>query len=104
MDTISVGLGRRPLRRPVGDRSEIRDLLCFSSIVSQAQGSPSRYRAGVGVATALLVRNGVPVVSQRDHRTLARIRTLLDPGFHDEGATLDHHETDWYRSYFTGAR
>ncbi|MCG8557867.1 MAG: hypothetical protein MJD61_21675, partial [Proteobacteria bacterium] len=59
-----------------------------------------RYRAGVGVAAALLVRNGVPVVSQRDHRTVGQLRCLLDPTFCADELALDHHETTWYRAYF----
>ncbi len=59
-----------------------------------------RYRMGVGVATALLVRNGIAVVSQRDYRTLGLIRTVLDPSFQLEPKAKDHHETDWYREYF----
>jgi uncharacterized protein YbbK (DUF523 family) len=58
------------------------------------------YQAGVGVATALLLRNSIPVVSQRDHRTLGRIRALLDPGFRIDPAAIDHHESEWYREYF----
>jgi uncharacterized protein YbbK (DUF523 family) len=59
-----------------------------------------RYQVGVGVATALLQRNCIPVVSQRDHRTLGLIRKLLDPGFKLDPAAADHHESDWYREYF----
>jgi uncharacterized protein YbbK (DUF523 family) len=62
-----------------------------------------RYQAGVGVATALLLRNGIPVVSQRDHRTLGHLRARLDPAFTPDPAALDHHETPWYRGTF-GAR
>jgi len=62
-----------------------------------------RYRAGVGVATALLLRHGLPVVSQRDHRTLARLRASLQPGFVADAQVQDHHETTWYRDYFGGA-
>lgn len=59
-----------------------------------------RYRAGAGVAAALLVRSGIPVVSQRDHRTLGRLRARLDPTFRSDPAARDHHETDWYVGYF----
>ena len=63
-----------------------------------------RCRAGVGVATALLLRHGIPVVSQRDQRTLCRLRACLDPGFEPDPAARDHHETDWYRAAFGGER
>ena len=61
-----------------------------------------RYRAGVGVATALLLRHGIPVVSQRDHRTLQRLRARWQPGFVVDPAARDHHESDWFRGYFRG--
>lgn len=78
---------------------------CGSQVISDGSRlvPDRRYRAGVGVATALLLRSGVPVVSQRDHRTLGRIRGLLDPEVHHDGAVLDHHETGWYRSSFKPA-
>jgi uncharacterized protein YbbK (DUF523 family) len=63
-----------------------------------------RYQVGVGVATALLLRHGIPVVSQRDYRTLGRIRALLDPAFAPDPAAVDHHETTWYVSYFGAPR
>jgi uncharacterized protein YbbK (DUF523 family) len=59
-----------------------------------------RFRAGVGVAAALLLRSGIFVVSQRDYRTLGRIRALLDPAYTPDPAAIDHHETPWYRGYF----
>lgn len=59
-----------------------------------------RYRAGVGVATALLLRNGIAVVSQRDHRTLGEIRARMDPRFRRDPNAADHHESEWYRDRF----
>jgi uncharacterized protein YbbK (DUF523 family) len=61
-----------------------------------------RYQAGVGVTAALLLRHGVPVVSQRDYRTLSLIRAHLDTGYAPEPALIDHHETLWYRQTFGG--
>jgi uncharacterized protein YbbK (DUF523 family) len=75
---------------------------CGSQVISDGcrLDSERRYRVGVGVATALLVRNGFLVVSQRDHRTLGHIRALLDPSFQLDATATDHHETQWYRGYF----
>jgi uncharacterized protein YbbK (DUF523 family) len=75
---------------------------CGSQVISDGCRlvAERRYRAGVGVATALLVRNGIPVVSQRDHRTLGKIRSLLEPAFEPDEKAIDHHETGWYRGYF----
>ena len=59
-----------------------------------------RFQRGVGIATALLLRAGIPVVSQRDYRTLGRIHAFLDPSFQPDPAAIDHHHTDWYVDYF----
>jgi hypothetical protein len=59
-----------------------------------------RYQRGVGVATAALLEAGFCVVSQRDFRTLAVLRSRLDPGWVPARGALDHHEKSWYRSYF----
>jgi uncharacterized protein YbbK (DUF523 family) len=77
---------------------------CGSQVISDGCrfDEERRYQRGVGVAAALLLRSGIPVVSQRDHRTLGRIRRLLDPAFTPDPAAIDHHETDWYRGYFAG--
>ncbi len=77
---------------------------CGSQVVSDGCRlvRERRYRRGVGVATAMLLDAGIPVVSQRDHRTLGRLRAILDPGFVPDAAARDHHESDWYRSYFGG--
>jgi uncharacterized protein YbbK (DUF523 family) len=54
-----------------------------------------RYQKGVGVATALLLEAGIPVVSQRDFRTLALLRLRLDPSFSPPEEVRDHHEHPW---------
>lgn len=72
---------------------------CGSQVISDGCrfDEPRRRRRGVGVATATLIRAGVPVVSQRDHRTLGRLLARLDPGFTPAADALDHHETPWVR-------
>jgi uncharacterized protein YbbK (DUF523 family) len=54
-----------------------------------------RYRKGVGVAAALLLEAGIPVVSQRDFHTLALLRARLEPGYQPPHDALDHHEHPW---------
>lgn len=54
-----------------------------------------RFQKGVGVATALLLDAGIPVVSQRDHATLALLRARLDPQYVVPPGLLDHHEHPW---------
>ena len=53
------------------------------------------YQKGVGVATALLLRQGVCVVSQRDFRTLGILRQRLEPGYVADLAAVDHHHHPW---------
>lgn len=78
---------------------------CGSQVVSDGCrfADDRRYRAGVGVATALLLRSGVCVVSQRDHRTLDRLCARLDPAHSVDPSKADHHETAWYVGYFRPA-
>jgi hypothetical protein len=64
---------------------------------------PRRFQVGVGVATALLLEAGVPVLSQRDFKSLARLRERLEPGFVAPEGLLDHHEHPWTVAHF-GAR
>lgn len=75
---------------------------CGSQVIADGCrfDSPRRYRAGVGVAAAALLRAGVPVVSQRDHRTLARLRVLADPGWTPPQGLRDHHQHPWYVEAF----
>lgn len=75
---------------------------CGSQVISDGcrLETDRKYQMGVGVSTALLLRNGFPVVSQRDFRTLGKIRMLLEPGFSPDPEALDHHEKEWYRTYF----
>ncbi|MEZ4740533.1 MAG: DUF523 domain-containing protein [Flavobacteriales bacterium] len=59
------------------------------------------YQKGPGVAAAALMRAGIPVISQRDERSLALLRDLLD-GTHTAPPTArDHWEKEWYQDYFS---
>jgi uncharacterized protein YbbK (DUF523 family) len=73
---------------------------CGSQVIYRGPRATSAHQIGQGVCAALLVRNGVPVVSQRDARTLNAIFRKLDgkTGFRPE--LQDHHEIEWYRTYF----
>lgn len=70
---------------------------CGSQVISDGcRLLPTRrYQKGVGVATAALLAAGLPVVSQRDHRTLAALRARLDPGYAIPPGLLDHHDHPW---------
>lgn len=73
---------------------------CGTQVISDGCrfDAPRRYQAGVGVAAAALIRAGVAVVSQRDDRSIARLRALADPTYAGDPAARDHHEKDWYRA------
>ena len=74
---------------------------CGSSVIYAGLRRYGRYRLGPGVASAALLRAGIPVVSQRDERTLARIFAKLGVDASElltDG--LDHHERPWYRAAF----
>jgi uncharacterized protein YbbK (DUF523 family) len=60
---------------------------------------PRKRQRGMGVAAAMLSRAGVPVVSQRDYRTLGLLRARLDPSCTPDPAAIDHHETAWVRTH-----
>ncbi len=59
------------------------------------------YQIGMGVCAALLHRNGVKIVSQRDYRSLEILFSKIDPNHKINLDAIDHHETDWYQSYFS---
>lgn len=58
------------------------------------------YQIGAGVAAALLMRNGITVISQRDFASLEQLYAKLDASHTIDTTKIDHRETDWYKSYF----
>lgn len=58
------------------------------------------YQRGAGVCAAQLIRNGIPVISQRDFASLEIIYAKLDPTHVIDPTKTDHHETEWYKNYF----
>ena len=58
------------------------------------------FQIGAGVCAALLIRNGITVISQRDFASLELLYAKLDPHHVPDPAAVDHHQTDWYRGYF----
>jgi uncharacterized protein YbbK (DUF523 family) len=60
---------------------------------------PPRRQRGMGVAAAMLSRAGVPVMSQRDDKTLDLLRARLEPGYQPDPAAIDHHEHPWVREH-----
>lgn len=74
---------------------------CGSQVIYLGPRSEGIYQAGVGVCAALLIRNGVPVVSHRDLRTLGLVIAHVDRDVSLDGFDRDHHESDWYRTTFS---
>jgi len=75
---------------------------CGSQVISLGCRMVERrqFTASVGVATALLLRNGFHVVAQRDHRSIGRLRAHLDASFAPDPTAVDYHECDWCRGQF----
>lgn len=101
--TAAMSSGARAMRDlAVASRVELALLTdmsaaCGSQVISdECRLVPVRkFQKGVGVATAMLLEAGVPVVSQRDHKTLGAIRARLDPSFVPGEDLRDHHEHPW---------
>lgn len=73
---------------------------CGSQVIYDGPRSEGRHQAGQGVCAALLIRHGIKVLSQRDHRTLHAVLSQLDPTYRPDPAAQDHHETPWYVETF----
>jgi len=73
---------------------------CGSQVIYLGNRANGVYQRGQGVCAALLTRNGIRIVSQRDYKTLGAIGQKLDSTTTAQPAARDHHESDWYQSYF----
>ncbi len=73
---------------------------CGSQVIYDGPRSAGRHQAGQGVCAALLIRHGIKVLSQRDHRTLDAVLSKLDSNYQRDPAARDHHETPWYVETF----
>ena len=70
---------------------------CGSQVISVGCRfeEPIEYRKGVGVAAAMLLRQGVPVLSHRDWKTLEILRSKVETGHVPDASKVDHHEHPW---------
>lgn len=96
---------RAMLERARDERVELAVLLeisdsCGSHAVYLGPPAERRYQRGTGVAAAMLLEAGIPVVGQRDHATLGRLLAALDPTFAHDPSARDFVDQDWYRTYF----
>lgn len=94
----------RVARQNGADLAVLMDMsaACGSQVISKGSRSQKDriYQASQGVCAALLVQEGIPVISQRDFKTLHAIHRKLDPQFPSRDDLRDHHEGDWYLDYF----
>ncbi len=85
--------------------------LCVMMDISAACGSQviydgnrfaeeKKYQIGMGVATAQLMRGGFKVISQRDFASLEVLYHKLDNSHVIDASKIDHHEIEWYKTYF----
>lgn len=58
------------------------------------------YQIGAGVSAAQLINAGFKVISQRDYASLEVLYSKIDPHHIIDKNALDHHEIDWYKTYF----
>lgn len=74
---------------------------CGSTVVYNGRRKNKEFSTGPGVAGAAVMELGIPIVSQRDERTLRLVLHKLgaeaDAPF---GDGLDHHEREWYIKTF----
>jgi uncharacterized protein YbbK (DUF523 family) len=76
---------------------------CGSQVIYLGARAGREYQAGQGVCAAMLVRNGIKVLSQRDFEKLGLVIASADSTFRPDPAARDHHDSDWYVHTF-GAR
>jgi uncharacterized protein YbbK (DUF523 family) len=100
-----IAAAHEMLRIAQNNRSDLAVLMdmsaaCGSQVIHNGTRPNAPYQAAQGVCTALLVQEGIPVVCQRDFKTLDRIRCRLEPGRKPTFDLRDHHQIEWYRSYF----
>jgi len=73
---------------------------CGTNVIYDGHDTPQRYREGVGVAVAGLIRAGFPVTSQRDAVTLGRIHHALDPRYTTPADAIDFTDHPWFVETF----
>lgn len=102
-----IRASEKMLEIALNERIELAVLMDISAACgSQVIYSGSRfsenkvYQIGAGVCAAQLIRNGIKVISQRDYASLEVLYAKIDPAHTIDATRIDHHETDWYKTYF----
>ncbi len=75
---------------------------CGSQVIYEGNrfAANKAYRIGAGVCATQLRRHGFKVISQRDFAALELLYSKIDPKHVIDSTKIDHHETDWYKTYF----
>lgn len=75
---------------------------CGSQVIYDGNrfGAHNVYQIGAGVSAAQLMRNGFTVISQRDFASLEILYAKIDSQHIIDATKIDHHETEWYKTYF----
>ncbi len=75
---------------------------CGSQVIYEGNrlAEDKRYQKGPGVAAAQLMRHGIQVISQRDYASLEILFAKVFPEYRIDETKTDHHETEWYKTYF----
>ena len=76
---------------------------CGSQVIYDGNrfAEEKKYQIGAGVAAAQLMRAGFKVISQRDYASLEILYSLIDDNHTIDTKAIDHHQTDWYKQYFS---
>lgn len=74
---------------------------CGSQVISDGCrfDEVGKFRKGVGVATAILLEGGLPVIGLRDMHSLATLRSILDATYEVPPELVDHHDHPWTREH-----
>lgn len=75
---------------------------CGSQVIYEGNrfAPDKKYQIGMGVCAAQLKRHGFTVISQRDFKCLEILFSKIDPEHVVDTTKRDHHDTEWYKSYF----
>lgn len=75
---------------------------CGSQVIYDGNrfATHKKYQIGAGVCAAQLINNDFLVISQRDFASLEIVYQKIDPNHHIDKSAIDHHQTEWYKSYF----
>jgi hypothetical protein len=76
---------------------------CGSQVIYEGNRFAEKpvYQIGAGVCAALLMKNGIRVISQRDFASLEILYSKVDKQHEINKSMVDHHEIDWYKEYFS---